>query len=189
MEEISKAIEILNQGGIVIFPTDTAYGIGCRIDKEDSVKRLFKIRKRPEEQAVPVLINGIGMANDYFQTFPKEVESLMEKYWPGRLTIVYRAKKEKVAELVRGGGENVGLRMPSNSIILSLIDLTGVPILGPSANFHGEKTPFKKEDLDKNLIKLVDFVIDEEPGGLGVSTVLDCTKNPWEVLRQGSVEV
>lgn len=194
-EEIKKAIKILNQGGIVVFPTDTVYGVGCRIDNEKAVKKLFEIRSRPPEKAVPVLVSGISQAHEYFLDFPQEIEKLMEKYWPGALTIVYKCKKEKVPSLVRGGGETIGLRMPNHEITLALIKNVSVPILGPSANFHNNSTPKNFSELDPEFVKLVDFVISEETNlfikgeiKLGVSsTVLDCTQKPFKIIRLGGV--
>ena len=185
-KDIQKAINILKQGGIVIFPTDTAYGIGCRIDNTDSVKRLFKIRRRPRSMAVPVLVDSVSMAKTLLLSpFPNNVRRIMKDYWPGALTIVYKCRLKAVSPLVCGGGKNLGVRMPDNNKILDIIKEVGVPILGPSANFHGDKTPYKEQDLNKDLLKLVDFVV------LGVcktklsSTVVDTTVVPWKILRQG----
>lgn len=190
MSKQEKAIKILNQCGIIIFPTDTAFGIGCRIDKIDAIEKLFKLRKRPINQATPVLISSIDMASEYVDKIPEEVkEKLINKYWPGALTIILKAKKEKVPELVRGNGENVGLRMPNNSNLLKIIEDIKVPILGPSANFHGEKTPYEYEDLDKELLSLVDYVLEGECLIKKASTVIDCTKSPWQVLRKGAIEI
>lgn len=184
-DEILKAIKILNQGGVVIFPTDTVYGVGCRIDNEVAVKKLFEIRKRPSSKATPVLVNGIFQALEYFENVPKSVKKIMKKYWPGALTLVYYCQKRKIPSLVRGGGETIGLRMPNLDLILSIIEGIGVPLLGPSANFHGSETPKSFEELDPEFVKKVDFVVKGETT-LGISsTVLDCTKNPYEILRQG----
>lgn len=189
-DQIQKAVELLKEGGIVIFPTDTAFGIGCRIDNEDSVKRLFKIRNRPINQATPVLVNGLDMALSYLKDVPQDViEKLINVYWPGALTVVLNCKKDKVPELVRGGGENLGVRMPDSSITLDIIKEINIPILGPSANFHNDKTPYELKDLDKNLIKLVDYVVEGQCKLKMASTVIDCTKKPWEILRKGAVEV
>lgn len=191
MNNIKRAIEILNKGGIIIFPTDTAYGIGCRIDNVDSIKRLFDIRKRSENKAVPVLVSDIDMAKDYLLEIPKDVkEKLMEKYWPGALTIILPCIKNKVPSLVRGEGNNLGIRVPDNKLILEIIKKVGVPILAPSANFSGEKTPFTSGDLDKNLVKLVDMVIDKgESLTNNVSTVIDCSVLPWKVVRKGQINI
>lgn len=188
-EDHQKAIQILKDGGIVIFPTDTAFGIGCRIDHEKAVKRLFEIRKRPETQAVSALVSSVSMAQEYLEPIPKEVEQLIKKYWPGALTIVLTCKKEKVLPLVRGGGSTLGVRMPKHAELLKIIQEVRVPILGPSANFHGKPTPYRIEDVDKELIKLVDFVLPGECLGNQVSTVIDCSQKPWNILRQGAVSL
>jgi L-threonylcarbamoyladenylate synthase len=188
--KIRQAIEILNTGGIIIFPTDTAYGIGCRMDNEKSVERLFRLRKRPLEKSVPVLVNSIEMAQYYTQPIPQDVvEKLMKPHWPGGLTIVLQSRIEKVPPLVRGGGETLGVRMPDHPVPLELIKGSGVPILAPSANFHGEKTPFTFSELNSELTKLVDFVIEGDIGNRQASTVIDCSVKPWKVLREGVVKI
>lgn len=187
---VGQAIRILKSGGIGIFPTDTAFGIGCRIDNEDAVRRLFKLRRRPERQATPVLVGSFEMAQEYLQPVPIEVKrQLIDKYWPGALTVVLACKSEKVPELVRGGGPNLGVRMPENEIILEIIRRVGVPVLGPSANFHGEKTPYAFEDLDPELVKQVDFVLEGRCKTKLASTVISCSLKPWQILRQGAVNI
>lgn len=189
--DIQKAIKILKEGGIVIFPTDTAFGVGCRIDDEKAIERLFNIRKRPKNQPVPVLVDSIEMAQDYLLPISEEIEQkLIKKYWPGALTIVLRSRTDKVPSLVRGGGNNLGVRMPSNKITLSLIKGVNVPILGPSANFHGEKTPYELKDLDPELIKLVDYAVtSQDKSGEKASTVIDCSRKLWQILRKGAVRI
>ncbi len=188
-KQIQKAIDILKSGGIVIFPTDTAFGIGCRMDDEQAVRRLFKIRRRPKDQAFSALTDSIEMAKQYLMPVNSDVLNLMKKYWPGALTIILPCRKEKVPDVVRGGKDTLGVRMPDNEIILSIIRGVGVPILGPSANFHGEKTPYRFEDLDPELIKLADYVVFGECAVKQASTVLDCTKTPWRIVREGIVSL
>lgn len=188
--DVQEAIRILNLGGIVIFPTDTAFAIGCRIDNEKAIEKLFQIRKRPLSQATPVLVDGFEMAQQYLKPIPQEVkEKLINLYWPGALTIVLPCLKEKISALVRGSSGNLGVRMPSHEIALSLIRGVGVPLLGPSANFHGSATPFQFQDLDKELVSLVDFVVEGECGIKQVSTVIDCSRTPWKILRYGAVKI
>ncbi len=179
----------MKQGGIVIFPTDTAFGIGCRIDKPKSIDRLFAIRKRPLTQATPVLVSSIDMALPYLD-HPKDiVRRLMETYWPGALTIVSACKKDLLYSPIRGNGETVGLRMPDHETALRIIEGVGVPILGPSANFHGKQTPFRFEDLDPELTKLVDYVVQGACTVGLASTVVDCSVTPCRILRQGAVSL
>lgn len=188
-KNLENAIEVLRAGGIVIFPTDTAFGIGCRIDDEQAVRRLFELRKTSKEKAVPVLCSSIQMVQAYVRPFGWDVRKLMQKYWPGALTLVISAKTNKVPELVRGGGETIGARIPDHDSILRVIRAVGVPILGPSANFAGEKTPFKMSDLDPNLVRLVDFVLRGRCKIKKPSTVLDVTVKPWKILRSGAVKI
>lgn len=190
-QDVQEAIKILKKGGIVIFPTDTAFGIGCRIDDERAIERLFNIRKRPKAQPVAVLVDSIEMAEHYLLPISGEVKQrLIKKYWPGALTIILQSRIDKVSNLVRGGGNNLGVRMPNNKITLSLIKGVGVPILGPSANFHGEKTPYELKDLDPELIELVDYAVtSQDKSGEKASTVIDCSKKPWQILRKGAVRI
>lgn len=189
-DQIRKAVETLRKGGIVIFPTDTAFGIGCRIDDQTAVTRLFAIRKRPQTQATPVLVDTVKMAQDYLQPIPKDViDQLIEPYWPGALTIVLPCLKNKVPTLVRGGTDTLGVRIPNHKTTRAIIRQLGMPILGPSANFHGEKTPYVFEDLDPELIEQVDYVVKGECTVCEASTVIDCTKTPWQTLRGGAVKI
>lgn len=188
--DVKKAVEILRKGGIVIFPTDTAFGIGCRIDNEESIKRLFRIRKRPENKAVPVLVDTVKMAQEYLLPIPKEVvDNLIEPYWPGALTIILPCKTDVVPRLVRGGGSTLGVRIPSHPVARQIIRELKIPILGPSANFSGGKTPFKFEELDPEIIKLADFVVPGECSVCKQSTVIDCSQKPWKILRQGAIKL
>lgn len=190
-KDIEKAIKILKNGGIIIFPTDTAFGIGCRIDNKTAIKRLFEIRKRPEKQAVAVLIDSLEMVQGYLLSISEEVkEKLIKRYWPGALTIILPCRTDKVPKLVRGEGTTLGVRIPNHEVTRAIIREVRVPILGPSANFHGEKTPYIFSDLNPELIKLVDFVV---PGETSLvrqpSTVIDCSQKPWKILRQGAIKI
>lgn len=188
--EIKKAIEIIKQGGIVIYPTDTAFGIGCRIDDEEAIKRLFRIRKRPETQATPVLIDHVSLAEKFVTEIPEEVRiQLIDQYWPGALTIILESKIELIPELVRGGRTSIGMRIPNHKTALTLIHGVGIPLLGPSANFHGEATPYTFADLDPELKKLVDYVVPGECSVKEASTVIDCTVKPWKIVRQGAIKL
>ncbi len=185
--KLARAIEVLINGGVVVFPTDTAFGIGCRIDSDTSIERLFSIRRRPITQPTPVLVSNIDMALSYFEHPSKMVIDLMQTYWPGALTIISGCDNSRVNELVRGGGNTIGLRLPNHRDTLAMIDQVGVPILGPSANFHGLPTPYKYEDLDPELVQLVDYVLPGECSMKQASTVVDCSGEKIYIRRQGGV--
>lgn len=190
MSNIDEAINIFRQGGIVIFPTDTVWGIGCRLDNEKSSKKLFEIRNRAAEKAVIALVDSINMAQDYLLPVDVNVKNdILEKYWPQSLTVILPCREEKVPSIVRGGGNTLAVRIPSHPIILPLISKLGVPILAPSANFSGEKTPLRLEDIDKRLISLADFIVNGESLGKKPSTIIDCSVNPWKIIRQGDVTI
>lgn len=187
--QLQKAIDIARGGGIVIFPTDTAFGIGCRIDDPKAVDRLFKIRMRPRTQATPVLVASKAMAKAYFSAPSYIVRRLMDWYWPGALTIIAPCKKNLVYSPIRGAGKNIGLRMPNHEVTLAIIRGVGVPILGPSANFHGHGTPFQFTDLDPELVKQVDYVVSGECPLKEASTVVDASVLPIRIVRQGAVKL
>lgn len=188
MNDLIKAIEVIKQGGIVIFPTDTAFGIGCRVDDSKAIDKLYKIRKRPLDKAMPVLFDSFKRVDEFVLPYDEKVKNLMKKYWPGALTIILNCKIDMVPESVRGGKTSLGVRIPNHDTILSLIEGAETPITGSSANFAGEKTPFTFEALDKRLLKLVDFVLEGKTNSLNTSsTVVDTTVFPYKIIRQGSI--
>ncbi len=187
--DLAHAISIFRKGGIVIYPTDTAFGIGCRIDDPLAVDNLYSLRKRPRSQASPVLVSSIDMALAYFDAPSDIVRHFMNIYWPGALTIVAPCKKVLIYSPIRGGGNTIGLRMPDHEVPLAIIKAIGVPILAPSANIHGEPTPYRYEDLDPELIKRVDLVIPGETNMRKVSTVVDCSVDPYRIIRQGAIRL
>lgn len=189
-KQIKEAVKILNKGGIIIFPTDTAFGIGCRIDNIQAVSRLFEVKKSPKNKPVPVLVSSVNMAQKYLVSIPSDVkEELMDKYWPGPLTIILPCKKNLVPSLVRGEGKTLGVRMPKHETILKIIEQLEVPLLGPSANFKNKKTPYDISDVDPELIKKVDFVLSGKTKYKNISTVIDCSLKPWKILREGVIKL
>jgi L-threonylcarbamoyladenylate synthase len=191
MDKVKKAIGVFKNGGIVIFPTDTAIGIGCRIDDEKAIKKLFRIRRRSENKPLLALVSSIEMAEEYLLSIPKKVkDELIKPYWPGELTIILKCNPDKVSALIRGGGDTLGVRFPNKPALLELINAVGVPIVAPSANFGGEKTPFRFEDLNPKLVKQTYYVLNGQISSeKNVSTIIDCTVTPWKIIRNGVVLV
>lgn len=188
MDKHSKqAIQVFLEGGIVVYPTDTAFGIGCRIDNEASVDRLFTLRKRHTTHAVPVLVGSPEKAFELFDSPSDNVRRLIHSHWPGALTVVYHAKTERIYSPIRGEGSTVGLRMPNHSTMLSILNTIEIPVIGCSANMHGNDTPYEYDDLDQNLLLDVDFVLNGTCTLKRESTVVDCTKDPYDIVRQGAL--
>lgn len=176
-DQIEKAIRVLKNGGIVIFPTDTVYGIGCRIDNRAAVDRIYQIKNTPKDQPFPVLISSVDQLRKYAK-ITKQAENLIKKHWPGALTIILQSKKSK---------EQIGFRMPDSSVIKALVEGVGMPIIGTSANFHKSAPPKTYEELDSNFTKLADFVLKGECKLGKESTVVDATGDVPKILRQGAI--
>lgn len=189
MNNIDNAINGFKNGQIGIFPTDTAFGIGCRVDAIDSINRIYEIRNRPMEKALIVLVDSVEMAKKYVEINKEISEKLIDPYWPGGLTIICKCKIEKIPSVVRAGSNTLAIRMPDHDEIRKIIREVGVPIVAPSANFAGDKTPFTIADIDKNLIKKVDFVLEGVCTMGGVSTIINTVSSPWKILRQGVVSL
>jgi len=173
----NNAVDILKSGGIVIFPTDTVYGIGCRFDDQKAIARLYQIKGTPQNQPFPILVSNINQVKK-LATITKIGQILIDKYWPGALTII-------LPTFVKG--QKIGFRMPKSDLVKSLIDQIGIPIIGTSANFRGQKAVKNYQELDPKIIKLADLVIKGECKKGIESTVVDATFDPPKILRQGAV--
>lgn len=188
-KEVRKAIEVFKNGGIVIFPTDTAIGIGCRIDNEKSVKRVFDIKKREYSKPLLALVDSMQMAKKYV-SIPKNVaEKLLNKYWPGGLTVFLKCNLEKVPSIVHSGTNSLAVRLPDHNDITNIIKQVGVPIIATSANFSGDTTPYSISQVNNELLSKVDFVLKGECTFKKQSTIIDCTVTPWKVIREGAVKI
>lgn len=188
-KDMENIVGSFKNGKIGIFPTDTAFGIGCRIDDENAVKRLFNIRKRPTGKPLLALVSSIEMAEKYVLISERVRKELIDKYWPGGLTLILPCKKEKVPGIVRANGETLALRFPDHYLLTKIIEEVGVPIVAPSANFSDMLTPFEISEVDPDLISKVDFIMAGVCTIRGISTIVDCTVMPWKIVRQGTVRI
>ena len=182
----NKAVNVLKSGGIVIFPTDTVYGISCRFDNQKAIKRLYQIKGTPQNQPFPILVSKIDQVKS-LAIITKIGQQLINKYWPGAITIILPSRHSSAAP--QNDTSKVGFRMPDSDLIRFLIDRVGVPIIGTSANIHGQKPVSSFADLDPKIIKLADLAISGECQKGVESTVVDATCTPPKVLRQGAVKL
>lgn len=185
--KIEEVLNILYHGGVIIYPTETLYGIGVKFDLRESLKKVFDIKKRPEEKTFPLIVNkeNIFKVVDFI---PPLAQKLIEKYWPGPLTLILPAKKNLPEEIVKEC--KVAVRMPGSSFALKLIEASPFPITATSANISGQKPSSSFEEV-LNYFKdsSVDILID---GGklLGIpSTIVDVTVEPPKILRKGAIEL
>lgn len=187
---IEKAVSHFRNGDIVIFPTDTLYGIGCVINKEESIRRLYKIRQNPPKKTSLILVSDLNQAFIY-GNFNKNAMNLAKKFWPGPITIVVGTKGE-VPKAILGDNDSIAMRMPNQPQLLKIISRLGHPILAPSANFHSEEAPKTFAEIDKKLLVLVDYAInissleDSIQMSQKPSTIIDTTTKPFKIRRFGS---
>lgn len=188
MNDIKKVINLLSSGGLAILPTDTAVGICCRIDSEASVEYIYDLRGRSKDKPLLVLASSIEMAEKYV-VFDEKTMEFAKSNWPGGITVILPCKENMVPSVVRAGGKNLGVRVPANGPLRRIIEEVGVPLVAPSANKAGERTPYSIDEVDKHLISDIKIVLEGECTYKKESTIVDTTVNPWKIIRAGAVEV
>ncbi|MDP3260330.1 MAG: L-threonylcarbamoyladenylate synthase [Thermodesulfovibrionales bacterium] len=186
-EILRKAIEILNDGGIVAYPTETFYGLGVKFDKEVSLRKLYELKKRPEEKPMPLIIGGRTLLSMIAVSVNETAELLMDKFWPGPLALLLKAKKDLSSYLTAGTG-NIAVRIPGESFALHLARETGFPITATSANPSGMPPAEDADAVIRYFGEEVDMVIDggRTAGGLP-STIADVTEKKIKIVREGAI--
>ncbi|MBO8182617.1 MAG: threonylcarbamoyl-AMP synthase [Archaeoglobus sp.] len=185
-EKLEKAAEVIREGGLVAFPTETVYGLGANALDKKAVTKIFRAKQRPMDNPLIVHISDMGMARRIAE-LNEVAEKLAKEFFPGPLTLVV-PKKEVVPAEVTAGLDTVAIRMPSHPIALKLIEAAKVPIAAPSANLAGKPSPTKAEHVIEDLYGRIDLIIDGGETNIGVeSTVLDTTT--LEILRPGGLPI
>lgn len=189
IKQIEEAASIIKSGGLVIFPTETVYGIGANAIDENAVRKIFDAKKRAADNPLIVHISDIEMLKDLIET-PSELEQrLMNQFWPGPLTIILKRKSRKViSDIVTARLDTVGIRMPSHLIARELIRKAGVPIAAPSANVSGRPSGTDLEDIKQEFADTVDCMIDAGLVEIGLeSTVIQVVEGKIHILRPGKI--
>lgn len=184
---LEKAAELIKQGKIVVFPTETVYGIGSNGLDEQAVKKLYNVKQRPLNKPISLLVSNMEMVNEIAKDITETEYKIMEKFFPGPLTIILK-KKDIVPDIVTAGQDTVGVRMPSGEIARKLVDDAGVPIAAPSANISGEPSGTNLQEIKKNFEGKADFFIEGGISELGLaSTIVKVVDGKPVILRQGSI--
>ena len=187
-EDIKEAAKILKEGGTLIFPTETVYGLGACFNDEDALQRIFLAKGRPQDNPLIVHIYDTGQVEEIVEEVPPRGRKLMERFWPGPLTLIMK-KKETVSPIISAGLSTVAVRMPSGEIALELLKEVDIPLAAPSANRSGRPSPTSEEHLEE-MMGRVDGILLGGDTSIGLeSTVLDLTKEPPLLLRPGKVSV
>ena len=189
--KIQQAVKILEKGGIIIYPTDTVYGIGCDIFNQKAVDKICKLRGlNPVKARLSFICKDIGQIAEYAKQIDNEAFRLIKKNTPGPFTFVLNSNND-VPKMFKNKKRTIGVRIPDNNIVLELVEALGRPILTTSLKNDDEILEYFTDpiDIDEDFKNQVDLVID---GGIGknvASTIVDCTKGEFEILREGAEEL
>ena len=188
-DEIKDSANVVSNGGIIIYPTDTLYGLGADILNEESLLRIYDIKGRPNDMALPVLVSGWEMVRSISSEVNVIGEKLAARFWPGQLTLVIRAN-DNLSTILTGGRGTIAVRQPDHWIAQQIIEQVGNPIVGTSANLSGSPDLVEASDLAPELGHLVDRIITcgLKPFGVG-STVVDITGEQPKLLRETSISI
>lgn len=186
IEYIREAGIVIKEGGTVAFPTETVYGLGADALNSEAVKKIFIAKGRPQDNPLIVHVSSKDLSS-LVKYIPKVAEELMNRFWPGPLTIILD-KKDVIPDETSAGLSTIGIRMPNNEVALKLIELSGKPIAAPSANISGRPSPTEVERCVEDLNGRVDYILGGDRSDIGVeSTIVDCTVDPPMILRPGGI--
>ena len=184
---IKEAADIINNGGIVVFPTETVYGIGADALNDEAVDKIFKAKGRPQDNPLIVHIAEFDELYDLAKEVPENAKLLAEKYWPGPLTMILY-KKDILSDKITAGLDTAAIRLPENKIALALIKVSKKPIAAPSANTSGKPSPTEACHVIEDLMGKVDMIIDGGSTYIGIeSSVVDMTGEIPMILRPGGI--
>lgn len=188
-EQVKKGIDILRQGGLVAFPTDTVYGLGACYNLSQAVGRVYAVKNRPRNMPLPLLLADISQIAGIAESIPPVAWQLIGHFFPGALTIVL-PRSSLVPDFVTAGGATVAIRIPAHPVPVALAKGLGSPIVGTSANLSGKPSPLTAEEVYAQLGDKVDLIIDGGrcPGGKE-STIIDVTGEIPVVRREGAIPI
>ncbi len=187
-QDIEQAVRFLKAGGVVVFPTDTLYGLGADVFSAPALERLFAVKGRPADLALPVLVNSAEQAR-MVARFTDIGSRLAERFWPGPLTLVL-PKLDRLSGLVTGGRDTVAVRMPDHTVPLALTRELSGPVTGTSANLSGGPDLHSLDALQVQLGGRVHYIMRTGPPPKGTaSTVVDVTGDSPQLIREGAISL
>lgn len=187
--DLDEAVDWIRQGECVAFPTETVYGLGADALRESAVARIFAVKQRPCDNPLIVHCHCQAQLHDLVRNWPRDVQILMDAFWPGPLTLVL-PKRRRVPTIVTAGLDTLAVRIPDHAVALAFLRAAAVPIAAPSANLSGRPSPTTAEHVWQDLVGRIPAIVDGGPTGWGVeSTVVDCSRRPFRILRPGGVTV
>jgi len=186
---VKQVAQCLRDGGIIIYPTDTIYGLGCDINQHKAVERISKIKNiDPQKAQLSFICRDLSHLSDYTKSIDTPLYRLLKKYLPGPYTFILPASKQ-VPKILQSKKSTIGLRVPDNNICHHILDELGNPILSASLPGDMVEEYTDPEVINEKFGDKVDFVIDGGIGGMIPSTIIDCTGDEWIITRQGLGEI
>ncbi|OGI92545.1 threonylcarbamoyl-AMP synthase [Candidatus Nomurabacteria bacterium RIFCSPLOWO2_01_FULL_46_18] len=184
---LGRAQTLIRKGKLVVFPTETVYGLGADATNERALEKIYKAKGRPSDNPIIVHVANLRQLKLLAQNPSFFEQKLIKRFWPGPLTIIF-SKRKKISNIVSGGLSTVAVRMPSHPFARDLISQAGVPIAAPSANISGRPSGTLGRHLLEDLSGRVDLIVDAGPSGIGLeSTVIKIEKDKILILRPGAV--
>ncbi len=185
---IKKTIEILEEGGVIVFPTDTVYAYGCDYKDKRAIERIYRLKKMEKHKPLSFIFTEISEMNDYARNISDDAYKIMKKALPGPYTFIFKASK-LVPRIVQTNQKTVGVRIPDNNIAIEIVKELGRPLLATSvSNISGEYI-VEPKDLEKIYRNEVDLVIDCGPKESSPSTIIDMTEDTFRIIREGKGEI
>lgn len=186
--QLEKAAKELQKNEVVAFPTETVYGLGANATSDEAVAKIFKAKGRPSDNPLIVHIADTAQLHSFIHSIPKKAQILMDAFWPGPLTIIFKHKEGSLSSLVTAGLSTVAVRMPSHPVALQLLKEANLPIAAPSANLSGKPSPTSATHVWEDMNGKISGIVDSGPTGVGLeSTVIDCTTDIPVILRPGGI--
>ena len=185
---MDNIVEIIKNGGLVVMPTDTIYGIIGDATNVDTIRKVYEIKKRDFNKPLLMLVNSVDMLKKYVLNITDLETELINEYWPGPLTIIFK-KGTELSDLLTAGKDTIGVRYPDNNMLLDIIGKVGRPLLSTSVNISGKLNIIDTKSIGEEIANSVDFIMD---GGICnnlSSTIIECKGDEIVVLRKGAIDI
>ncbi len=189
-DELDEVVDIIKRDGIVVFPTETVYGIGGNALSENVIKNIYNIKKRPQEKALNILVKNKEEIKKYAYISNELEEEIIDKFMPGPITIILKKRKSQIPDLLTGNNDTIGIRIPDNDIVKKILEKCNLPIAAPSANISGKPSSIRLEDIKPDFDGKVDAFIDGGKCKQNISsTIVKVIDGNIKILREGIISI
>lgn len=182
----SYIIKTLKDGKLVIMPTDTIYGIIGDATNEDVINKVYEVKERPHDKPLLILVSNLSMLHELVTEIPKETEKIINKFWPGPLTILFK-KSSKVSDALTANSAWVAIRMPNDKRLLNIMNHLNRPLISTSANISSHNAITNPNQLEEKMKEKIDLIVDEGTVNNEASTLITIVNGKIEILREGSL--